>query len=143
MVADENAKAGAGPAFDAHLIPIGDWATAVWEKWMHEGALERVTTAAKRKIKKATRIWAVSKGVAVAMVDSCQRLEWIVIISIEFLTDQGNTLDLMLDPPEAIKLLKSVNQGEGGRGGMCKCKCRSYRKQAVDQVLSWNPSTRS
>ena len=31
MLADENAKAGADPAFDAHLMPIGDWATAVWE----------------------------------------------------------------------------------------------------------------
>ena len=28
-LADENAEAGADPAFDAHLMPIGDWATAV------------------------------------------------------------------------------------------------------------------
>ena len=38
-LADENAKAGADPAFDAHLMPIGDWATAVWECWMPERAM--------------------------------------------------------------------------------------------------------
>ena len=31
MLADGNARAGADPAFDAHPMPIGDWATAVWE----------------------------------------------------------------------------------------------------------------
>ena len=30
MLADENARAGADLAFDAHLMPIGDCATAVW-----------------------------------------------------------------------------------------------------------------
>ena len=39
-LADENAKAGADPAFDAHIMPIGDWATAVWEAWMPERAME-------------------------------------------------------------------------------------------------------
>ena len=38
-LADENAKAGVDPAFDARLLPIGDWATAVWESWMPERAM--------------------------------------------------------------------------------------------------------
>ena len=51
-LADENAKAGADPAFGAHIMPIGDWATAVWEAWMPEGAMERLAAKAEKKLKK-------------------------------------------------------------------------------------------
>ena len=56
MLADEDARAGADPAFDAHLMPIGDWATAVWEGWMPE-RMERLTAVAKKKLKKAKNVW--------------------------------------------------------------------------------------
>ena len=49
-LADENAKAGADPAFDAHLMPIGDWPTAVWESLMLERAMERLAAKAKQKL---------------------------------------------------------------------------------------------
>ena len=52
-LADENARAGADPAFDAHIIPIGDWATAVWEAWMPERAMERLAAKAKNKLRNA------------------------------------------------------------------------------------------
>ena len=52
ILADENARAGADPAFDAHSMPIGDWSTAVWEAWMPEPALERLTAIAKKKVRK-------------------------------------------------------------------------------------------
>ena len=98
MLAGDAARAGADPAFDAHLMPIGDWATAVWEGWMPERAMERLTAAAKKKLKKAKRVWAVVKGPAAAMVASCQRLGWTVIGSTEICTDQGEALVLLLDP---------------------------------------------
>ena len=50
-LADENARAGADPAFDAHIMPIGDWATAVWEQWMPERAMERLVAKAKQKLR--------------------------------------------------------------------------------------------
>ena len=81
-LADENAKAGADPAFDAHNMPIGDWATAVWESWMPERAMERLVAKAK------------VKGPAAAMVASSNELR----------TDQGETLDMCLDSPAAVKL---------------------------------------
>ena len=63
-LADENARAGADPAFDAHIMPIGDWATAVWEHWMPERAMERLAAKAKKKLKRAKSPWATVKGPA-------------------------------------------------------------------------------
>ena len=91
MLADENAKPGADPAFDAHLMPIGDWATAVWESWMTERAMERLVAKAKQTLREAKNVWAKVKGPAAAMVASCQRLGWTVVSSTELRTDQGET----------------------------------------------------
>ena len=103
-LADENARAGADPAFDAHIMPIGDWATAVWEHWMPERAMERLAAKAKKKLKRAKSPWATVKGPAAPMVASCQRLGWTVVSSTELRTDQGETLFLHLDPPAAVRL---------------------------------------
>ena len=104
MLADENAKAGADPAFDAHLAPIGDWANDVWENWVPLATMNRVTIAVKKKVKKAKNIWAVVKGPTVAMVASCTRLGWKVNSSTSLTTDLGDSLDLLLDPPAVVKL---------------------------------------
>ena len=88
-LADENAKAGADPAFDAHLMPIGDWAASVWESWMPERAMERLAAKVKQKLRKAKNPWAKVKGPAAAMVASCQRLGWTVVNSTKLRTDQG------------------------------------------------------
>ena len=72
--ADENAKAGADPAFDAHLMPIGDWATAVWESCMPERAMERLAAKAKQKLRKAKNAWGKVEGPAAAMVASWQKV---------------------------------------------------------------------
>ena len=37
VLADEDGKEGADPAFGAQLMPIGGWATAVWEDWFPAG----------------------------------------------------------------------------------------------------------
>ena len=44
------------------------------------------------------------KGHVAAMVASCRRLGWTVVISTELRTDQGETLDLHLDSSAAVKL---------------------------------------
>ena len=90
-LADESARAGAHPAFDAHIMPIGDWVTSVLESWMPERAMERLTTVAKKKLRKAKNIWAKVKGPAAAMVASSRRLGWTVISSTELQTDHGET----------------------------------------------------
>ena len=82
-------------------MPIGDWATAVWESWMLERAIERPAAKAKQKLRKAKNPWAKVKGPAAAMVASCRRLGWTVVSSTELRTDQGETIDLHLDSPAA------------------------------------------
>ena len=104
ILAGENARSGADPAFDAHTMPIGDWATAVWESWMPERTMERLTIITKKKLKKAKNVWAKVKGPAAAMIASSRRPGWTVINSTKLLTDQGETLDLLLDSPAAVKL---------------------------------------
>ena len=65
--------------------------------------MERLATVAKKKLKKAKNIWAKAKGPAAAMIVSCRRLGWTVISSTEIRTDQGDTLDLLLDSPADVK----------------------------------------
>ena len=71
---------------------------------MLERDMERLVAKAKQKLRKAKNVWAKVKGPAAAMVASCQRLGWTVASSTELRTDQGETLDLCLDPPAAVKL---------------------------------------
>ena len=66
--------------------------------------MERLAAKAKKKLKKSKNTWAKVKGPAAAMVASCRRLGWTVISSTELRTDQGETLDLLLDSPAAVKL---------------------------------------
>ena len=71
---------------------------------MPERAMERLVAKAKQRLRKAKNVWAKVKGPAAAMVASCRRLGWTVVSSTELRTDQGETLDLLLDPPAAVKL---------------------------------------
>ena len=157
MLADENARAGADPAFDAHLMPIGDWATAVWEGWMPERAMERLTALAKKKLRKAKNVWATVKGPAAAMVASCQRLGWTVIGSTEIRTDQGEVLDLLLDSPAAVKLevtravkrwrwrnlevqIPQLKKGRSGAGALMEPITKLLKSKANNE--DWNPALR-
>ena len=132
MLADEYAKTGADPAFDAHLLPIGDWTTAVWESWMTERAMERLVAKAKQRLRKAKNVWAKVKGPAAAMVASCQRLGWTVVISTELRTDQGETLDLHQDSPAAVKL-EVARAVKRWRWRNVEAKMSQLKKEAAEQ----------
>ena len=157
IIADENARTGADPAFDAHIMPIGDWATAVWERWMPERAMERLTAKAKMRLKKAKNVWAVVKGPAAAMVASCHRLGWTVISSTELRTDQGETLDLLLDSPAAVKLeiaravkrwrwrnieekMPQLKKGGSGSGALMEPITKLLKSKSNNE--DWNPALR-
>ena len=51
ILADGGAKGKADPAFDAHAMPIGQWAHAVWHKWLEPAALEKIATRANRTVR--------------------------------------------------------------------------------------------
>lgn len=42
ILADGGPKGYADPTFDARLLPIGEWAAAVWKDWLPRMALEKV-----------------------------------------------------------------------------------------------------
>ena len=67
-LADENARAGADPAFDAHMMPIGEWALACWEGWVSDAAMDVMIKAAKQMIKTAKNKWARVFGPGAALV---------------------------------------------------------------------------
>ena len=81
MIADGGPRGRADPAFDAHLLPIGEWAEAVWHSRMPNAALERIAKDAIQRLASATSKWLHVKGVGAAMVASAQRIGWTVISS--------------------------------------------------------------
>jgi hypothetical protein len=50
VVADGSSKGRADPAFDAHMMPIGEWAMACWENWITDGAMDVIVGAAKEMV---------------------------------------------------------------------------------------------
>ena len=103
MVADGSATGMADPAFGAHMVPIGTWSTAIWEKWLPLAILEGSVAEAKCKAVKAPRPWAVATGPASVFVLTAARLEWTVHGATAVTTDDGTLLTLHLDPPAVVK----------------------------------------
>ena len=102
MLADGNKSGKADPAYDAHGLPIGEWAMAVWEGWENPSAMQLTLDHAERRFKAAKNQWSVTYGPGAAYLLTCRRLEWKVLSAVTVVTDQGNTLDLRLDPPTVI-----------------------------------------
>ena len=50
MQADSSAKGSADPAFDAHLIPIVDWARAAWEERVPRSTLMAMASPSPVKV---------------------------------------------------------------------------------------------
>ena len=99
-----------------------------------------------------------SKGLAAAMVVSCRRLGWTVVSSTELRTDQGEALDLLVDPPAAVKLevaravkrwrwrnveakMPHLKKGGSGAGALMEPISKLLKSKANDE--NWNPALRS
>lgn len=78
VLAEGGPKGYADPAFDAHLLSIGQWASAVWEEWMPGRSLQKIVSAGATQINKARNVWAVCYGPGSAVVATCRRLGWTV-----------------------------------------------------------------
>ena len=72
LLADEGTNAKADPAYDAHLLPIGEWAMAVWENWMPEASMERIITHGRERLNTATNKWAATHGPGAALASSAR-----------------------------------------------------------------------
>ena len=119
--------------------------------------MERLTITTKKKLRKANNTWAKVKGPAAAMVASCYRLGWSVVSGTELLTDQGETLDLLLDSPAAVKLevaravkrwrwrnletlMPQLKKGGSGVGALMEPITKLLKSK--DNNETWNPALR-
>ena len=53
MLVDGGPTGCADPAFDANILPIGEWAAAAWEAWLARLSLEKLAKAGAHKMDKA------------------------------------------------------------------------------------------
>ena len=75
---------------------------AIWEKWSPVAPMQRVVEDATQRIAKATRKWAVVYGPGAALILTCTRLRWRILSATKLVTDLGEQLDLLLDPPRVV-----------------------------------------
>ena len=52
ILADGGPRGYADPSFDAHLLPIGQWASAVREEWLSERSLQEILSTVVTNIDK-------------------------------------------------------------------------------------------
>ena len=102
LVADGSKSGRADPAYDAHALPIGEWAMAVWESWMPVRSMQRIVDDAVSRLDRVKNKWAVCYGPGAAMVMTCRRLNWTAKSATKLITDTGELLNLILDPPKVV-----------------------------------------
>lgn len=56
-LADGGATGRVDPAYDAHMLPIGEWALAVWESWTTHVSMQRMVEHSVRKLTGAKGPW--------------------------------------------------------------------------------------
>ena len=103
LVADGGPRGRADPAYDAHVMPIGEWAEAVWHSRLPRGVLQRIVGQAIPKLANAKSKWQHVKGPGAAMVASAQRIGWVVESATRIQTETGRVLLLDEDPPVVVK----------------------------------------
>ena len=157
VLADGSAKGLADPAFDAHILPVGEWASAVWESWLPVISLERLIKHGKHRLSKTKKVWAVCYGPAAAYIATCQRLRWTVVSATKVVTDEGRELLLGLDSPAAVirevkaavvrwrlrnieVLLPRLARGGCGAGALMDPIWQLLRSRQNDE--DWNPTLR-
>ena len=91
------------PAFDAQVQPLYMWALAHWQRWQTEASLRETSEHAQRSVfSEDIIIWNRVHGPATAVIPSASRIGWTIRGGRCLITDEGATLDLLLDPPVLI-----------------------------------------
>ena len=103
VMADGSSRGRADPAFAAHIDPIGQWALAIWEKWLPRESLLKLAAEALDLAIRRQRPWAHCTGPGAAFVLSAARLGWTVHDAFTVTMDDGKPLSFILDPPCVVK----------------------------------------
>ena len=153
IIADGKESGRADPAYDAHTLPIGQWAMAVWEGWETEAVMSRMIQHAKHKLGTAKNRWAAVCGPAAALIMTCERIQWKVKEAAVLVTDLGEELKLRRDPPIVVikkciaavkrwrwknveKVMPRLAQNGSGRGAVMEPIWRLLNSKQCDDV--WN-----
>ena len=110
------------PAFMAHILPVKYWALAWWECWACGEELTNAYWSALRMLKQGKGAdWAKVTGPASAIILTLRRIGWALIDEKTISTDEGQIIDLLLDPPAVT--VKAV------RNGVRRCRLRNIMEQ--------------
>lgn len=90
------------PAFDAHVLPMQRYATAVWQSWQPLQHLQSAFRDAQAKLLSKGFKWACVSGPIAALIMSLRRLEWVTSSPTLFSDDIGQVFDLRRDPPIVV-----------------------------------------
>ena len=102
MLADRGPKGKADSAFDAHELPIGQWAMAMWEEWLPKATMAKMVAVKLPVLIKAPRPCSRVYGPAKAFIVTCARLWWTIIDASNVIADTGLPLNLLIDPPAEV-----------------------------------------
>ncbi len=98
-LADDRPDQSLDPAYDAHKLPIGRWAEAMFSRWAKREAMEDTMRRERARLAKARRPWGAVRGPAGAVLATAERINWRFVDARRLVTDTGRTLDLTADPP--------------------------------------------
>ena len=73
---------------------------AVWGRWTTSISMQKVIDYAVQRTTKATNKWSMCYGPGAAFVLTCARLNWTITSATKLVTDMGELLDMVLDPPK-------------------------------------------
>ena len=103
FLADRRPRDATDPAFAAHELPMGYWATAIWERWQEPDTFIAWFVDARDKLAKAKCVWSAVTGPATATLATLARIRWVAHSAIDWDDDLGTRWTLNRDAPLAVK----------------------------------------
>ena len=107
------------PAVEAHALPIGRWATAVWESWVPLGDIQAAFTSMRASAAATGGVpeWQHVAGPVAAFAASLSRIGWAADDAVHLRDDLGTHWHLLQESPAAVRAAvpRSVRRWRLGR----------------------------
>ena len=103
------------PAFDAHTLPIKQWAQAIWDNTYTQTELSQAIRLARLQINNAKGSpWNVVTGPAAAILLTMQRIGWTLLSPYTATDERGQRLHFPKIPPLQSPMRCNILFGLGG-----------------------------